>query len=316
MTSKSIIEVICENLHMSAKELFLITINAPDSYKTYTIPKRSGGKRTIAQPTAEIKEIQRCIVRCILEKLPTSDIGTAYKQGVSIKENAEKHLGMKYLLKMDFKDFFPSIQPVDLVNYFHRNSIKLSSNEIKYLTLLLFRRNKNNTFELSIGAPSSPIISNIVMQEFDIKVDEFCKKNSVSFTRYADDLTFSSNELTIIKKIPPFIDECISTIQSPKLTINKDKTHLISKGRSQRVTGIILTHKNTVSIGRSLRKKIRALLHLYYTKKLNVDTIPYLHGIISHARHIEPDFYGKLVHMYGNELFKELADITFSTSKK
>lgn len=315
MTIKSIAEVICENLNISIQDLFLLSMIAPSSYKVYTIPKRSGGRRTIAQPTAELKKIQRCIVTHVLDGLPISTVSTAYQKELSIKNNAEKHLGKKFILKMDFKDFFPSIQPYDLIQTLEKNYISLSNNDRKFLTLLLFRRNKHNGFELSIGAPSSPIISNVVMYDFDLIVKAFCDEKNISFTRYADDLTFSSNNYDIIKLVPSFIEKCTKDIVNPRLKINNDKTHIISKGRSQRVTGIVLTHNNNISIGRSLRKKIRVMLHTYYHNSLDKRKLPYLHGVVSHARNIEPEFFMKLINIYGDNFFITLAKNAFAISK-
>lgn len=315
MSNESITDIICKSLSLLAHELLIKAIKAPLSYRVYTIPKRSGGKRTIAQPTAEIKNIQRCIVKTVLDPLPTSDISTAYKKDISIKDNAEKHLGKKFILKMDFKDFFPSIRPEDLIKSLERNNVILSSVDRKILILFLFRRNKYGRFELSVGAPSSPIISNIVMYEFDIAVKEYCEKHNIVFTRYADDLTFSSNSIEEIKKTPAIIKSNLISMDSPKLVINEKKTHLISKGRSQRVTGVTLTHDNKLSIGRNLRKKIRAMLHLYKNNKLEHNDIPYLHGIISHMRNIEPEYFNKLLESYGDVLFKDLAKESFNVSK-
>ncbi|MFS1161876.1 retron St85 family RNA-directed DNA polymerase [Aeromonas salmonicida] len=315
MSNESITDTICNSLSLLAHELLIKAMKAPSSYRIYTIPKRSGGKRTIAQPTAEVKNIQRCIVRTVLDPLPTSDISTAYKRDLSIKDNAKKHLGKKFILKMDFKDFFPSIYPEDLIKSLERCDIKLNSIDRKILILFLFRRNKYGRFELSVGAPSSPIVSNIVMYEFDIAVKEYCEKHSIVFTRYADDLTFSSNSIEEIKKIPTFIKHNLMSMDSPKLAINEKKTHLVSKGRSQRVTGVILTHDDKLSIGRNLRKKIRAMLHLYKANRLEHNDIPYLHGIVSHMRNIEPEHFNKLLEFYGDVIFKELAKASFNISK-
>lgn len=82
---------------------------APHSYKVYTIAKRSGGLRTIAQPAKETKFIQRWLIENVFSQLPVHECASAYKVGASIKKNADAHKSNSYVIKLDFKDFFPSI---------------------------------------------------------------------------------------------------------------------------------------------------------------------------------------------------------------
>ena len=148
-------------------DLLKIIRTAPRRYKTFLIPKRSGGMREIAQPAREVKLLQRAIVRRVLANLPIHDAAKAYRQGLSIRDNAKPHSGNGPILKMDFKDFFPSIRSADWEQYCTRNAI-LMGNDISYTSQILFRRvTGEHLLKLSIGAPSSPSLSNILLFDFD-----------------------------------------------------------------------------------------------------------------------------------------------------
>jgi RNA-directed DNA polymerase len=309
-----IAQKLAEYLNIPLNDIIYNMNIAPEAYKTFSIKKRSGGDRLIAQPTAFVKSVQRGIIEVFLSQFAVSKSTTAYTAGLSIKDNAQAHAGAKYLLKMDFKNFFPSIKQTDLFQFISRKNVELDNIDKLLLSKYLFRKT-NSGYELSIGAPSSPMFSNIIMIDFDQKIEKHCEELSVIYTRYADDLTFSCGgyeSLPIIKKI---VEELTKSTSSPTLRINEDKTRFIGKGRSQRVTGVILTHAGGVSVGRHLRKKIRAMLHCYSKGQLNHKDIPYLHGIISHVQNIEPEYYDKILNLYHKELFRRLANQSYSIGK-
>lgn len=310
----NIVSDLLKELELNPKEFTELLRIAPIAYKDFKIKKKSGGYREISQPTEKIKDAQRIISNRFLSKCEVSDHATAYEAGSSIKDNAARHLSRDFLYKLDFKDFFPSITPDDLMSALEFQSIKLSSIERYLLERFLFKRD-NNRLRLTIGAPSSPRVSNIVMLEFDQKVGEFCTKNNISYTRYADDLTFSFDDMEKSNEINKLVIGLLSVMSYPRLLLNEKKTRLIGKGRSKRVTGIVLTHDNRISVGRYNRKKIRAMCHLFSQHKLNKNDIPKLHGYLSFMRSVEPDYYQKLIGKYGNDFFIKLAKLSFYISK-
>lgn len=309
-----LISKVVEHLGLPMHEVISNMRSAPTMYKEFSIKKRSGGERIIRQPTPFIKNIQRAIVETALNDIDSSDFSMAYEKGRSIKDNALIHVGAEFLLKMDFKDFFPSIKPSDLFRALDDFGYELNDLDRMFLSRYLFVE-VESLLELSIGAPSSPVVSNLVMKNFDIAVGEFCHGNSIRYSRYADDLTFSGCSYEDLKKVEAHVVRTISLDDKSNLLVNEEKTRFVGKGRSQRVTGVILTHDGSISVGRNLRKKIRGLVHLYSNKKLNNSDIPYLHGIISHMRNIEPDYYEKLIALHGGDLFKRLAKQSYAIGK-
>ncbi|HCH1455651.1 TPA: retron St85 family RNA-directed DNA polymerase [Vibrio parahaemolyticus] len=310
----NLLKEICENSEIQLTDIIKNLNTASISYKVYDIPKRTNGVRTIAQPSSFVKDVQKVITKVFLSEFTPSDASFAYIEGKSIVDNAAIHKDNKWILKIDFKDFFPSIKPEDLFNFLEKEEIKLSEFDKKIISSYLFRLN-NRKLELSIGAPSSPVISNLVMKELDQEIIHFCEEKSIAYSRYADDLTFSTNNIAYFSDLLPYIYELLSYTQSPKLSINDKKTKIIGKGRSQRITGVVITHEGNLSVGRYCRKKIRAMLYSYNSNKIKKSDIPYLHGLVSHMRNVEYSYYEKLEKNYGKEFFRKLAMDSYKIGK-
>ncbi|MDN3391156.1 retron St85 family RNA-directed DNA polymerase [Pseudoalteromonas sp. APC 3691] len=271
-------------------------------YKVYKIPKKTIGFRTIAQPTPQVKKIQTYIVKLLSELVQPHHAASAYIEGRGIKEHAEKHKGSEYLLKVDFRDFFNSITPDLLHEALINRGINLKKSEILYLSEFLFwnrARKRNTNYVLSVGAPSSPYISNIIMFEFDRLMDDYCNENDVLYSRYADDLVLSTSLAGVLAEVIKFIPELLSKCFHHKLTINHDKTVFSSKGHNRHITGITIANNNTLSIGRHKKKYISALIHKYISNSLSSSDIYHLKGLISFATHIEPKFIYRLEKRYG-----------------
>src|SRR4051794_3337072 len=104
-------------------DVLAIVRNAPIRYKTYPIRKRNGGERLISQPARELKALQRVLAESFLSQLPVHRAATAYRPGVSIRDNAAAHVLNGPILKFDFKEFFPSITSHDWRIYSQKNSL-------------------------------------------------------------------------------------------------------------------------------------------------------------------------------------------------
>lgn len=311
-----LIDKISIELGIGVSEIYAQLPSAPLAYKTFKIPKKNGGFRQISQPNKLVKSIQRGLIKLFISQFPVHRCANAYVEGRSLIDNAKPHLDNSFLLKLDFENFFPSIFYNDLITYLDQKAIELSSLDHVFIKNYLFKKNKENKYHLCIGAPSSPMISNILMYSFDEMVDEMCNVLGVQYTRYADDLTFSCNDYDTLQKTLPKVKEIVENYTFIKnLAINNNKTTIVGKGRSRRVTGVVITNEGNPSVGRYTRKKIRAMLHHFNKKTLKKDDIPYLHGIISHINSIEPDFYKKLKDQYGEILFSRLAKLSYIISK-
>lgn len=309
--STSLVSIMQEEFGLSKALLLRLIARAPHAYKVYEIPKKSGGTRLIAQPAKEIKYIQHWLIDNIFNKLPVHECASAYKTGASIKSNASRHKKNKYIAKFDFENFFPSIKLSDLVLHFTKNiGTDFSSDDIENMARLSCIRGGNNKgLCLSIGAPSSPILSNSVMYDFDSAINEWCKSMDVAYTRYADDLTFSTNTAGISSDIETVIKNIIRDINYPALTINAKKTIHLSKKHQRRITGVIINNSGELSLGRDRKRMISALIHRFLSQLLVEDEIFHLQGLLGFSKDIEPDFVFRMRNKYGSQVIDAILQV-------
>ncbi|MBQ4876270.1 retron St85 family RNA-directed DNA polymerase [Pseudoalteromonas luteoviolacea] len=280
-------------------------------YKVFKIPKRSIGFRIIAQPTKNVKDYQRKIVRVLEPLTAIHSAATAYKKNQGIKDNAFIHKNSEFLLKLDLVNFFNSITPEMFFNALNVQKIKYSENDRMAMSEYLFwnineRRADNKKLVLSVGAPSSPFISNFVMFAFDKKISQFCLANSINYSRYADDLTFSTKDKNVLFNVISEVQTTLKACFGHKLKINTSKTIFSSKAHNRHVTGITLTNNNQLSIGRERKRYISALVHKASLNMLPKEDIHHLQGLISFARHIEPTFIQRLERRYGKDIIHNI----------
>ncbi|TCP96190.1 retron-type reverse transcriptase [Cricetibacter osteomyelitidis] len=308
----TILDILMDTLLLDMQELKKFASTSPYRYKVYQIPKRnSKKKRTIAHPSKELKFIQRALNGILSNILPVHEAVFSYKKEVSIKDNAQKHLKSQYLLKMDFKNFFPSITPEIFFDQLDKNNISYSVEDREIISRLLFWKPSRykEYLSLSIGAPSSPLISNFIMYSFDKKINDYCNNINVTYTRYADDITFTTNVRNILFDIPNEIKKILLEEFSGKIIINNKKTIFSSKANNRHVTGIRLTNDNKLSIGRNKKRVLSSKVHHYSLGKINDDEAKKLQGELAFTFYIEPEFESKLIKKYGLETLLKLNKI-------
>ncbi|WP_032901455.1 retron St85 family RNA-directed DNA polymerase [Mesorhizobium ciceri] len=288
-------------MEMSLVERIIRT--APVRYKTYQIPKRSGGHRTISQPAREVKLLQRALIEVLLRRLPVHEAATAYREGMSIRDNALRHVGGGPILKMDFKDFFPSIRPHDWVEFCKETGAISDLVDIQLTSLLMFQRPKrSSTLRLAIGAPSSPFVSNALLFEFDKRISEAVAKDHVIYTRYADDLTFSAPRTGHLVNVEKMVRSTLRGLGYPKLTVNNEKTTRVTRKYGRKVTGLTLTNDGKVSVGHARKRLLHATVHRASQDKLNSTELGVLKGMLGFVNSVEPQFIEKLRERYGSAL--------------
>lgn len=297
----TILTELSQKLLISSEELKEFINTAPYRYKVYPIPKRNGrGVRVIAQPTEVLKAMQRMVLDDFLAGLPVHACAMAYRDGLGIKDNASLHVKNQYLLKMDFSDFFPSIGPDDLISHIRRHREGIGREDAYAVKKLFFwARKKDPTHRLSIGAPSSPFISNTLLYDFDCRVNDECTRLGIIYTRYADDLTFTTNNKDVLFGIPDFITHICNLVDYPALKVNHEKTVFSSKKNNRHVTGLVLTNDNKISLGHDKKRHIRSLIYKYSLGGIPSEEVLALKGMLAFAKHIEPVFYQAVMRKYG-----------------
>lgn len=302
-----LITALAKELNKSESEITKFLVNAPVRYKVYTIPKRTSGHRVIAQPEKELKEYQRAFLK--IQSLPIHDAAMAYRIGLGIKDNANKHKHNCYLLKLDIENFFNSITSELFWKVWQLYHPPLQENEKMLIERLLFwspSKSVNGKLILSIGAPSSPLLSNFFMYLFDKELINICNHKNITYTRYADDLTFSTNQKNILCTIPNIVKELLNKLFEGVLNINRKKTIFSSKAHNRHVTGITLNNHNELSLGRRKKRYIKHLIHQYELKKLTKEDTLHLKGILSFIKHIEPQFLASMEIKHSKALITQI----------
>lgn len=253
-------------------------------YRTFKIPKKSGGYRTIEAPCERLKQIQRWIKDEIIDKLVMSEYATGFRKNLSIVDNAKKHVGKELVIGMDLKDFFPSVTYEEIFLMFRYVGYR------KDVAHLLSKLCTNAENVLPQGSPASPSIANHVLLKLDKRLGTLAETIGADYSRYADDITFSGKKS--IASIIPLVEKIVA---EENFTINKTKTRLQYKNQRQEVTGLIVNNK--ISISREMENEIKNAI--YFIGK---------YGVCEHMRHIEcnKSFYKE--HLYGITYFINMVD--------
>lgn len=300
-----LIETLSKTAKIPEEKLISLSQSANVRYKVYHIPKRSGGTRKIEHPSKHIKAIQRWLVQALIIRFPVHDAATAYRKGSGIKVNAEFHRKTKFTNRYDFADFFPSFEQKLVVQFIaaqsHKVGINLSDRDLEFIGNIVCRHGR-----LTIGAPSSPAITNAMMYEFDMHLHEACKSQNIVYTRYADDVFVSSFEPRKLDHIEGTILASLDDIQYLSLRLNNKKTVALSKKYKRQVTGVVITPQHKLSIGRSRKRLIKHLIHQWMIGKIDSERLSFLKGMFAFAIDIEPSFETQLEQKYGSKVIRDL----------
>ncbi len=237
-------------------------------YRKFEIPKKSGGVRTIFAPNGNLKWMQLCLNEIFKAIYTPSCYAMGFAEGRSIVNNAERHLNQNYVFNIDLSDFFPSI---DQARVWRRlqlppfNFSKEVANIIAGLCSIEMTQegednNPVNSYKLPQGAPTSPLLTNAICDTLDRRLAGLAKRFGLRYTRYADDITFSSMH-NVYQPDSPFRKELERIISGQNFKINPKKTRLHHRGQRQEVTGLTVGEK--INVCRSYVKDVRAILHIW-----------------------------------------------------
>ncbi len=306
----NLINEISRFLCLPIEEIRSVVNKSPTLYKRYYINKKKGGKREIFHPAKSLKAIQYAFIHLYLLSLPIHKISIGYIKGLKspLRMNAKLHSKFKYSVRIDFKDFFSSITSNDLVYYLKKYKLEFTYEDYKLIRKVIFPHSKISK-GLPIGAPISPIVSNIVMYDLDNKIYNYSKEldPSSEVTRYVDDIVFSSNNLKFCKQFVKELKKILTDSATPKLSINQKKTMFMSKYDHREITGLVVTPDQKVSIGRAKKRYIKKMLFDCVNNNSSKDEKKYLSGYLAFILDVEPSFYNSLVLKYGvkvNQILK------------
>lgn len=249
---------------------YLRDVSKVDHYARFALPKKSGGVREIAAPMPRLKRAQYWILHNILAKLPEHDASHGFRTKRSIVSNALPHAGKRVVINMDLKDFFPTITYARVKGMFvafgypEKVAMPLAllctdaerdKVEIDGRTWSVAREGRR----LPQGAPSSPAIANIIANRLDKRLAGAAKKLGFTYTRYADDMTFSGDAAPGTSAINRMIWQARQIAEAEGFTVNDKKTRVMGSGTRQDVTGLVVNTRPAVPRGE--RRRFRAWLH-------------------------------------------------------
>ena len=239
-----------------------------DHYIHFKLPKKTGGFRLISAPKPQLKTAQTWILDNILSRIEVHEAAHGFLPEKNIVSNAESHVGAKTVINFDLENFFPSITYKRVKGVFRSFGysealatvlgLVCTAPEVEEIEIDGKRYFvASGERHLPQGSPASPAISNIIARRLDKGLKTLAERHGFKYTRYADDLTFSTKEKDAeIKKLMPQV-RYVAKEQGFK--INESKTRVLRRGRQQEVTGIVVNEK--ISIDRKTLRKFRAVLH-------------------------------------------------------
>jgi RNA-directed DNA polymerase len=289
------IDELAEIMHVTPGVLKKHSEQPSTSYNSFSILKSGGGHRLIQAPVRELKGIQAWILRNILDKLATSPYATAYIKDKSISDNAKPHQNNRFFICIDLEDFFPTISVQRVGKLFLRLGYsKRASAILAHLC----------TFEgrLPQGAVTSPSISNIIASKLDRRIAGYTSKRNIIFTRYADDITLSSNNRNLLHQS---LSRVIKIIKTEHFRVNDAKLRILGPRTRVAITGLIKNSSEAkFSIGRTKKRHMRAVIHHHFLKNdkdSRYSTELSIIGWLSYLKSVDLESFEKL-----NQYFSKL----------
>ena len=249
---------------------------AATKYKTFLIPKRHGGQRTIKAPVNALKILQRrlsdllqdCVDETVVARKRKDRMAHGFKRKRSIITNARQHRHRRWVFNLDLEDFFPSINFGRVRGFLLKNrDFELHENVATVIAQIACYENS-----LPQGSPCSPVISNLIAHLLDIRLVKLASEAGCTYSRYADDLTFSTNkrELSTAISVPSRANGSAphvwlpgaalqEVIERTGFRINAKKTRLMYRGSRQDVTGLVVNDK--INVRWEYRHNVRAMVH-------------------------------------------------------
>lgn len=224
---------------------------AAQEYEVY--PLVTGQKtRWIEAPSDDLKELQRLILDTHLYRLEPTEYAHGFVPGRSIVTNASCHVGKKWVLTADIKNFFPSVTKAQVIKALA--PLELAPERRAIIVELVTLRG-----HLPQGAPTSPHLANLVVREMDLSIARWADRYDVAYTRYADDLTLSG-------ELRPNLPTLRDKVEEAGFQLAASKTRIMHSDQRQSVTGLVVNER--VALPRGKRRVLRAMLHRLNTGKI------------------------------------------------
>lgn len=259
------VRILAAFLGIEYKELtyVLYSRRVENLYQSFEIPKKNGEIRCINAPQEPLKHVQRLLAKRLVavqeeNYLKSNAIVHGFTRKRGIITNGKSHRNKRFVLNIDLEDFFDSFHFGRVKGYFQKNQFFMLPEEVAACIANIACYNG----KLPQGAPSSPVITNLICAILDRRLAAIAKKFRLTYTRYADDLTFSTNSKVFLEKKDELLSEIYAVIEKSGFKVNHYKTRISYRDSRQEVTGLVVNNK--ISVKREYYKKTRSMLdHLY-----------------------------------------------------
>lgn len=280
-------------------------------YRTWTIPKRSGGVRTITAPKQRLKAIQRWLLRNVVDRLPVHSAAHGFLPERSIATNAAVHAGADVVVKVDLQDFFPTVTYARVKGLLRKAGLPEAVAILAALLVTEAPRERvafrGQTLHVATGprvlpqgAPTSPALTNVLCRRLDRRLSGLARSLGFAYTRYADDLTFSwraPNPGNAVAPVGLLIRGVKGIVQAEGFRVHPHKTRVMRTGASQRVTGLVVNplpagqNGPPVRVPRDLLRRLRAAIHNRRRGRTppNGETLEQLEGMAAYVFMVDPE---------------------------
>jgi hypothetical protein len=278
------LDSLSDTLAISKNMIYLLSKCNYNYYVKTHIPKKDGTKREILIPNYSMKMTQRWILQNILYKIRVSDNAKGYKKGIKapLVENAMMHHEQLYCLILDVENFFPSIGVKRICNLFER---------VGYNSLISYILARICTYKdyLPQGAVTSPYLANLVCFKLDRRIDAYCCKREISYTRYCDDLIFSSDNLDSLKKAYKMFEVILC---NEGFKLNRRKTRFLTPNTLKQILGITINDE-LIKAPKIMKRKVKALIFKSIVNK-DYRKNDVIRGYIAYIKSIENNYQNKI----------------------
>ena len=306
---------LADAMKLSVSQLRWLTFNRKVSetshYRRFQLPKKSGGVREISAPLPKLKAAQRWVLDNIIYRLDATEQAHGFVPDRGILSNALPHVGHTLVINLDLQNFFPTISYPRVKGLFQ--SIGYSE-KLATIFALLSTEPATDYVEvdgkayhvqtgerhLPQGAPGSPMITNLICRRLDARLQGVANKFGLTYTRYADDLTFSGDDAEHGPIVGKLLWQVRQIVKDENFILHPAKTKVMRKGARREVTGIVVNEKP--NIARKKLRQFRAVLHQIdqngpagKTWGNGGDLFPALHGYAAHVHMVRPDLGGRLL---------------------
>lgn len=255
----------------------------------------------------KLKNYHTFLTNILFNHLKVSENVFSYKKNSSILKMINRHKYSKYYFKTDIKNFFHSISKNIIKECIEENikNLPIANLDTKLIEIILNMVTYDNI--LAIGFASSPSISNAVLYKFDFIIEQYCKKQNIIYSRYSDDLIFSSNQK--IDDIETVIEKLMIDIYQGQFKLNKHKSKYLDKTNKVKILGLIITPEGHITVPKERKNNIKKLLYFFinngekfkhFLKSNYEDSMIKAYGELNYINDIDSEFIIFLRKKYGN----------------